>query len=723
LSSFIDGRSNETLFDYDAVDQVERIRYPDGTSDAFVHDPVGQLIRMIDRAGTGFDSLYDAAGRITSIRYFGGSSAEFTYDNAGKIIKAVNQSAEVEFTYDSLGRLTSEACNGDTIRYSYNSEGLWASIELPSGDQIRYEYDQDGHLALIADSDGARHSLDYSPAGQLLSHHYPNNLVERYRLSGSGMIMDADLKRLGDSTPVVSRRYRYNADQAVIDRFDSRVGSARYEYDQAGRVRRADYDHAGSSEVIDYDPSGNAAIGAPISACVFDACNRLMASPSMRAQHDRNGNTIQYSSELEHAHLNYNAQGLVTAIETGAGNRVEFVYDAFGRRILKRCNGIETYFLWSGNQMVAESRNGDVVEFITYVYRPGEYTPCAMRIRARASSGARMPVNTGGTYAVHVDHRQAPIRVTDYDGTIVWEADYAAYGEGKIRIERVHMPFRLPGQYFDRETNLHYNRARYYDAHIGRYISPDPLGFAAGLNLYAYANGDPINQIDPFGMSTDDNHNSSNPALAANGVNGRVMGSNPTPTQLVDIPMPPEAPPPPAGIDGCGTAKLLGSMALDFVPVVSNIKSAIEAVTGEDKITGEKLGPLARVVAAIGAIPVVGNVEHIVVDVVKVVGKENKAISAIKLGEHALQAEEKEAINQALQHVDNGTSPPWPGKWGAEYKNKSIPRLPDGTGYMEHYIPKAPGDPTRWGPRRLVIGQDGSAHYTPDHYKTWIQVR
>jgi RHS repeat-associated protein len=59
---------------------------------------------------------------------------------------------------------------------------------------------------------------------------------------------------------------------------------------------------------------------------------------------------------------------------------------------------------------------------------------------------------------------------------------------------------RFPGQYFDKETNLHYNGERYYDSQIGRYISSDRLGLAGGsLSTYTYADNDPLTKIDPTG--------------------------------------------------------------------------------------------------------------------------------------------------------------------------------------------------------------------------------
>lgn len=63
---------------------------------------------------------------------------------------------------------------------------------------------------------------------------------------------------------------------------------------------------------------------------------------------------------------------------------------------------------------------------------------------------------------------------------------------------------RLPGQYFDAETGLHYNYFRTYDPATGRYIESDPIGLAGGLNPYLYAAANPLRYIDPLGLSWDD---------------------------------------------------------------------------------------------------------------------------------------------------------------------------------------------------------------------------
>ncbi|WP_230957815.1 RHS repeat-associated core domain-containing protein, partial [Burkholderia diffusa] len=61
-------------------------------------------------------------------------------------------------------------------------------------------------------------------------------------------------------------------------------------------------------------------------------------------------------------------------------------------------------------------------------------------------------------------------------------------------------PLRFAGQYFDRETGLHYNRHRYYDPGSGRFVSKDPIGLAGGFNVFQYA-PNPITWVDALGLT------------------------------------------------------------------------------------------------------------------------------------------------------------------------------------------------------------------------------
>ncbi|WP_288898437.1 RHS repeat-associated core domain-containing protein [uncultured Delftia sp.] len=135
------------------------------------------------------------------------------------------------------------------------------------------------------------------------------------------------------------------------------------------------------------------------------------------------------------------------------------------------------------------------------------------------------------TYYYHCDQIGAPQELTDEAGRIVWAASYKVWGQtqqlqylrtgtddaavfthdqrplalaaqGEVQsLALVEQPLRFQGQYFDGETGLHYNRFRYYDPVVGRFMHQDPIGLEGGENLYHYG-ANPLDWIDPEGLST-----------------------------------------------------------------------------------------------------------------------------------------------------------------------------------------------------------------------------
>jgi RHS repeat-associated protein len=90
------------------------------------------------------------------------------------------------------------------------------------------------------------------------------------------------------------------------------------------------------------------------------------------------------------------------------------------------------------------------------------------------------------------------------DGSLAAVYEYSPFGE-LVAAEGPAAnanPFRFSTKYFDAETGLYYYGYRYYAPKIQRWTSRDPLNEAGGVNLYAFVGNDPVNKVDPLGLSS-----------------------------------------------------------------------------------------------------------------------------------------------------------------------------------------------------------------------------
>jgi RHS repeat-associated protein len=99
------------------------------------------------------------------------------------------------------------------------------------------------------------------------------------------------------------------------------------------------------------------------------------------------------------------------------------------------------------------------------------------------------------------DHQGSIRQIIDNTGSLLNQITYDSYGNITHQTNP-SVTFRLgyTGREWDGETGQYYYRARYYDARVGRFLSTDPIGFAAGdANLYRYVGNSPTNFVDPSG--------------------------------------------------------------------------------------------------------------------------------------------------------------------------------------------------------------------------------
>lgn len=143
--------------------------------------------------------------------------------------------------------------------------------------------------------------------------------------------------------------------------------------------------------------------------------------------------------------------------------------------------------------------------------------PITLTVTGSAASGANV-------YYIQTDQLNTPRVITDQANALVWKWESDPFGmlppnETPVSSARFTFNPRFPGQYFDKETNLHYNYYRDYDPQAGRYVQSDPIGLKGGINTYLYADGSPVAKTDPMGLAT---YMCTQP-LHALGATGRIL--------------------------------------------------------------------------------------------------------------------------------------------------------------------------------------------------------
>lgn len=154
-----------------------------------------------------------------------------------------------------------------------------------------------------------------------------------------------------------------------------------------------------------------------------------------------------------------------------------------------------TDFAWDGPVIAEQVHSGGRATSWDFV--PGRFEPVTQTERTAAPSQEWVDERF---YAIVTDIVGTPTELVDPGGRIAWRAQSTVWGEQIGRpAGPATTPLRFPGQYFDEETGLHYNYARYYDPASGRFTSTDPLGINGGDDCHAYV-VNPRTWIDPYGL-------------------------------------------------------------------------------------------------------------------------------------------------------------------------------------------------------------------------------
>ncbi|MGF6153576.1 RHS repeat-associated core domain-containing protein [Pseudomonas fluorescens] len=481
---------------YGANGLIEQETGFDGRRTAYRYDLNGHLLEKTEFGDDGSTLITayqrDAAGRLLVKTLPDGQKVDYRYDSLGRLVSVDDgHDHPLEFEYDQQDRLITEHQGWGTLRYRYNACGQLDHLRLPDNSTLDYHHAKGGALTAI-DLNGTRLTTHVFDAGRE-QQRQQGQLLSRYHYDEQGRLHAHAVSHA--EQPRHRRDYAYSANGNLDFIADSRHGQRNYRYDLLNRLVRVRHSRDPQQESFAHDPAGNLQMQDRPGLATIKG-NRLLLQGDRHYDYDAFGNLIferRGTAQKLVTEYRYDCQHRLIGVTLPDGRTASYRYDAFGRRIAKTVDGHTTEFFWQGDNLVAESSKK---HYRSYLYEPGSFRPLAML----DGKGPRKAC----PFYYQLDHLGTPQELTDYSGEIVWSATYKAYGKlaslKHFGEEQLEQPLRFQGQYFDAESGLHYNRHRYYNPDIGRYLTPDPSKLAGGLNGYQYT-PNPTGWVDPLGLN------------------------------------------------------------------------------------------------------------------------------------------------------------------------------------------------------------------------------
>jgi RHS repeat-associated protein len=557
MASLTDPENNTTTWNFDPLGRVATETITVSSTDltrSFEYDARGNLVRKIDRNGRVLDYTYDSLSRQTTEKWYNNltdadvpqnvqKTYATTYDEAGRVASIGDGDYDFDYTYSIFGNLTSttQDLTGLTddveFSYAYDVLGRKTSVSAAVGstdDYVNgYSYDALGRITEIT-QDGVtggnavaekRVDFGYSDDGTRAT-------ISRFAdLAGTKAVAETEkvFDELGRVTDIVHERaatdfadydLTWDAAGRITDfDFDSLVGDdgdAAYSYDDTNQLTASDYaSDWQTDESYTYDDNGNRTN----TGYTTGDHNRLTSDGTYNFTYDNEGNVltktnISTSESVEYTWDHRNRLTKVTFKNSGgtATEIIEYAYD-HGQRWVRKTLDTNADGTIESSQVFVHDNGQIVLDF----QKTGTTAASNSDLANRYLWGTNVDelltdeaVDDGSEddnrWAL-TDHLNSVRDLVVYNpvtGTVsvVKHVAYDAFGNvTSDSAAAVKSLFLYTARPFDADTDLQNNLNRWYDLSTGRWMSVDPIGFAAGdANLYRYVGNDVLRLTDPTGL-------------------------------------------------------------------------------------------------------------------------------------------------------------------------------------------------------------------------------
>lgn len=451
-------------------------------------------------------------------------SASYTYDRFGNVETMVDWRGTTTYYYDGLNRLVKthltssmQEWNGQEVIYKHGASLDKSGYDLRSNrtqmvtvsespefeHATEYECNDRGRLSRLTDQLGGVTSYTYYDRGQVQRITYPNGTYAHHQYNSRSWLTDLDNMKSDGTTVIAGFDYSYDTTywgksgmrtsvvENILKPDNTRIQSTvSYTYDDlyhlASEVRTGSLPYSKSYE---YDVAGNRmrmVDGGMETLYTYDDANKMLTAGSTTFAYDGAGNTRTATTGSNVTTYTWGFRNLMTQWQSTGQTTVSFAYDGRGMRVSKiPDSGTATSFLLDGKEIAEEITGEDVASYVG----PG--------LMSCIRGAVRTTYHTDGIGST---------RATSNEGQVVQMAAlYDAYGSPVAGYPTGSVSrFGYAGhyRYYRDDSGLDYLKARYYDPALGRFLSRDPIGFAGGLDLYAYVHNSPTHAVDPTGKIT-----------------------------------------------------------------------------------------------------------------------------------------------------------------------------------------------------------------------------
>ena len=403
------GEDQTTKYEYDRLNRL--VKYTDGmgVSETYVYDDYGNMVSKKDRNGKNTTYTYDALGRVLSESVEGVTNT-FAYNSTGNVKSSSKGNVTQSYKYNNLGLVSEEytsTAGGHTIVRTYDNRGRNTQNVYKKGNSVyktqKYSYDSMGRMKSISseNDNSVKFNGSYTyDNNSNITKVVKNNCTTTYEYNNANLLTEVNNDGTGSNDTIFT--YEYNIDGNVKSVTDINGNKTSYSYDaENGLTReyvntggnvteyRYEYDDLGNRIGMKYIENENEVYNIEYA---YDRNSRLLSEKKTEPVnsgmfnvteygYDNNGNMLSkvwYEQNTENdyeLHINdvsiddsvgyeiYTYDGLneLTGFYDSRGNESSYTYLPNHYRMSKTANGMTTYHIWDGENIVAESDGSKII--------------------------------------------------------------------------------------------------------------------------------------------------------------------------------------------------------------------------------------------------------------------------------------------------------------------------------------------------------------------------